>query len=852
MRRRGAPVPPSSPGGGNSLSLIHSFDSETNPSKPVRPSPLTTHQSGIPLDLHERLRSFPLFLSAPDEFLAAIATHLRPQFHSPKDYILTEGDEAKAMYWLVRGAVSVTSRDGESTYAELKPGAFFGEIGILMDVPRTATIIARSRCLLFVLTKEALRRELPKFPDVEKTIREEAMERLQLLEKKKKEGASSLRAGGAIGVGNSVEKASLPLGPSLMPSDGGGSVIVGGASPARFWGKANQSVVASGELNIRQLLKELPLFENLPAEILHFLGMNATPMTYPPFTPIVLKNSPGREIFFIVKGEVEVVNSGHDVNGAPADTSSSDLLSPTQGKVKARLQRGQYFGEVAGLGLTQKRMATVRSVDSVECLVIEGNVLEELWRRWTTEMKREVEITARRRMSAVSPELSPQPSEVDKMDIDNVNLESGRSTPTRSMERIELADVSTRLSSHFKEQQQSDSPLKISTTPPSQHSPSPPPQGTSLPDINVVEPYDPDPFFPVEFDNMRAKSRRGSLAPPPPASNSQSSSDNETTNGNRTPSPSTSKSKHATTPPEHYSSAKRARIITRRTTQFNKGALKDDVLIRVFQFLPLHELMRLRAVSTHWSKLLSTNQSIMKTLDLKPYSRVVTDHVLLNSIVPFVGSRPEVVDISNCYHITDESFSYLSNVCAPNVKIWRMKSVWDITGQAILEMANKAKGLEEIDLSNCRKVSDTLLARVAGWVVPEVMPMYDGTTLNPQQQLMYPPPGTVIGCPNLKNLTLSYCKHVTDRTMSHLALHAASRLERVDLTRCTTITDQGFQHWSMTRFPRLTYLCLADCTYLTDSAIVFLTNAAKGLQVLDLVCKLFMIFLISMIITSWS
>jgi hypothetical protein len=36
-------------------------------------------------------------------------------------------------------------------------------------------------------------------------------------------------------------------------------------------------------------------------------------------------------------------------------------------------------------------------------------------------------------------------------------------------------------------------------------------------------------------------------------------------------------------------------------------------------------------------------------------------------------------------------------------------------------------------------------------------------------------------------------------------------------------------------FPRLTKLCLADCTYLTDNAIVYLTNAAKGLRELDLV-----------------
>ncbi|KAI5307579.1 hypothetical protein KEM55_007930, partial [Ascosphaera atra] len=128
------------------MSLVRTFDSETNPSKPVRSSPLAASQiQGMPLDLIDRIRKFPLFRSTPDSFLAEIGLHLRPQVSSPNDYIVAEGEEAKAMYWLVRGAVKVTSRDGESVYAELKPGAFFGEIGVLMDRPRTANIIARTR-----------------------------------------------------------------------------------------------------------------------------------------------------------------------------------------------------------------------------------------------------------------------------------------------------------------------------------------------------------------------------------------------------------------------------------------------------------------------------------------------------------------------------------------------------------------------------------------------------------------------------------------------------------------------------------------------------------------------------------
>jgi F-box/leucine-rich repeat protein 7 len=691
----------------------------------------------MPLDLLDRLRSFPLFQTAPEEFLSAVATHLRPQLHSPRDYILTEGDHAKAMYWLVRGAVAVTSRDGESTYAELRPGAFFGEIGILMNIPRTATIIARSRCLLVVLTKEALQRELPKFPEVERAIREEAEERLTLLNKKKKERETTARSSG---VKRPVDDGEMELDEQPLQ----------GLTPGGQW--ASASALASVAVNIRQLLMELPLFANLPPENLHFLGLSAQPRAFDPFTNIIQQNSHGREIYFIVRGEVEVV----------------DESDPAAIKIKARLKKGQYFGEVAGLSLAPKRTATVRSVTYVECLVIFGDVLAELWKQCPAEIQQQLEKTARTRMihnHAPPPHLS-----------------------------LSLAEAG---------------------------------------DSNVVEPFDPDPYLATDFDAMvRSKSRRGSLAPPTPSGASSPTEDK----GSPLSTPSSSpagKTKHASTPPEK-SPAKRpktsgVRVLSRKPSRFNIGQFDDDILNLIFLQLSLPELMRLRAVSTHWCRLLTYSSHLLKVLDLTPYNRIINDRVLIECIAPFVGHRPHTVDISHCFHISDEGFTALANLCGHNVRRWIMKSVWDITGQAILEMSQRARGLEVIDLSNCRKVSDTLLARVVGWVVPEIHP------LQQQRYIQLPPPGTVIGCPNLRSLTLSYCKHVTDRTMQHLAAHASKRLEHVDLTRCTTITDLGFQAWSLHKFDNLKSLCLADCTYLTDSAVVFLTNAAKGLRHLDLV-----------------
>ncbi|KAL3425394.1 F-box/LRR-repeat protein 7 [Phlyctema vagabunda] len=811
FRGNGAPIP-------DSLSLIRSFNIETNPTRPVRPSPLTASTiPDMPLDLLDRIRSFPLFLSAPDSFLAAIGKHLRPQVHAPYDVILNEGDDAKAMYWLVRGAVAVTSRDGEATYAELRPGAFFGEIGILMDVPRTATIIARSKSLLVVLKKEDLRAELPNFPEMEQAIMEEAQERLTILNKKRKES----------GVGAKLTSTSLPARGGKVARDakpgevstGDVGVIERGTvintrkrkspSPGIIEDPNAGSALGSGFVNVRTTLKELPIFSSLPPEILHFLGLSALPKTYPPFTDIIVQDSPGNEIYFIVRGEVEIIH----------ETANGQALGQQNrgSYIRPRLKQGQYFGEVASLSLAPRRTATVRSITTVECLMISGEVLAELWRRCAPDVRQQMEVTAKTRI----PQLNGE--DVEMVDV---------AAPL--INQLEIDDHSAN--------RQGSLP-QVTFTPSKPASPHKPSRAE---DNEVLEPIDPDPFLSVDMDNMRARSRRGSYAPPTPdVTMEEPSKGPRTRSRSQTPTPA-SKAVHAITPPDSSFRPKRARTVQRRPSQFNKGSLPDDILINVLSFLDIYQLMRLRLVSLHWSKILTTSPKVCQYLDLSKYNRVVTNKALVTSICPFVGKRALTIDISNCFHITDEGFAALFLQCGQNVKKWKMKSVWDITANAVLEMANNAKFLEEVDLSNCRKVSDNLLARIVGWVVTDPSIPTQGMAGRPGYKSAFtqtqplppastgPPPGTVVGCPKLKRLTLSYCKHVTDRSMAHLAVHAHNRLQSIDLTRCTTITDSGFQHWSIYKFSKLERLILADCTYLTDNAIVYLTNAAKWLKELDL------------------
>ncbi|KAI9742864.1 MAG: hypothetical protein M1818_003593 [Claussenomyces sp. TS43310] len=812
-RSNGGPIP-------DSMSLIRSFHLETNPTRPVRPSPLTASTiPDMPLDLVDRIRSFPLFLSAPDTFLAAIGKHLRPQVNAPHDVILTEGDDAKAMYWLVRGAVAVTSRDGEATYAELKPGAFFGEIGILMDVPRTATIVARTKCLLVVLKKEDLRAELPNFPEMEKAIREEAQERLTILNKKRKESGFGPKIAKTTLPSRGINTTREPVPGEVTMGDVGkfenGSVINHRKRKSPSPGVTLEnpgagSALGSGFVNIRKTLKELPLFSTLPPEILHFLGLSAQPRIYSPFTDIIREGSLGNEIYFIVGGEAEVILPENNI---PSAKKSLRAAAP-----RPRLKKGQYFGEVASLSLAPRRTATVRSITTVECLMISGEVLEELWTRCSPDIRRQVESTARQRIGR------PNAEDVTMMDVDS----SG--PPLHELEIEDRPPVA----SDLPQVTFTPSNLAGANTSPGR-----------VEDQEAVEPLDPDPFLSVHMDEMRSRAgRRSSWAPPvpePPSSSLKTAERSPSPKGRSRPgTPSVSKTPHTTTPPDSQVRPKRPRILNRIPSELNRGALPDPILIRIFSFLDIYQLMRLRIISLRWSRILSTSPKVCRTLDLSTYNRKVTNDALVNFICPFAGQRPRSINLSNCFHITDEGFNALATQCGKHIQVWKMKSVWDISANAVLDMANHANDLEEIDLSNCRKVSDNLLARIVGWVVsdPAARQRPGAGPLNYGQQpgqAPAAPPGTVVGCPKLKRLTLSYCKHVTDRSMAHLAVHAHTRIQSIDLTRCTTITDGGFQHWSIYRFSKLEKLILADCTYLTDSAIVYLTNAAKGLKVLDLV-----------------
>jgi MFS family permease len=97
------------------------------------------------------LRSLPLFapLSAP--VMERLASRLVPVEVDAGTAIVRQDDPGDRFYIVRDGEVAV-SKDGRQV-ASLKQGDFFGEIALLHDVPRTATVTARTNVRLYALER---------------------------------------------------------------------------------------------------------------------------------------------------------------------------------------------------------------------------------------------------------------------------------------------------------------------------------------------------------------------------------------------------------------------------------------------------------------------------------------------------------------------------------------------------------------------------------------------------------------------------------------------------------------------------------------------------------------------------
>jgi len=98
------------------------------------------------------LRSIPIFAALPAPSLEGIARELEPVTVTPGTVVIKEGDRGDCYYAVAAGRLDV-SRDGKLLQT-LSRGEGFGEIALIRDVPRQASVTATTDASLYALHKE--------------------------------------------------------------------------------------------------------------------------------------------------------------------------------------------------------------------------------------------------------------------------------------------------------------------------------------------------------------------------------------------------------------------------------------------------------------------------------------------------------------------------------------------------------------------------------------------------------------------------------------------------------------------------------------------------------------------------
>ena len=127
------------------------------------------------------LRNIPLFARMEPSKLKLLAfTSERISFHGG-DLLFRQGDAADCAYILISGdaEVLVDTPQGQACVATLGRNDIVGEIAILIDVPRTATVRAKTDLTTLRISKDLFFRLVTEFPQMAIEIMRELAQRLE-------------------------------------------------------------------------------------------------------------------------------------------------------------------------------------------------------------------------------------------------------------------------------------------------------------------------------------------------------------------------------------------------------------------------------------------------------------------------------------------------------------------------------------------------------------------------------------------------------------------------------------------------------------------------------------------------
>jgi len=118
-------------------------------------------------DLKNTLQLVPIFSGLSDACLATLAEHAIIKSYPKNSIVITEGEDGDALYIIASGKVRICLNDEagkEVCLGTETTGQYFGEYALLDGAPRSATVIAESKCVFVVISRQEFNQWLDTYP----------------------------------------------------------------------------------------------------------------------------------------------------------------------------------------------------------------------------------------------------------------------------------------------------------------------------------------------------------------------------------------------------------------------------------------------------------------------------------------------------------------------------------------------------------------------------------------------------------------------------------------------------------------------------------------------------------------
>src|SRR5215212_8966879 len=115
------------------------------------------------------LKAVPLFASFPEEQLRTLTTMVSRRSAPRSNTIMAGGDPTDSLYIVLSGRLKVMMSDSdgkEVILSILGPGEFFGEMGLIDDAPRSASVVTIEPCELLSIAKRDFKKCMTDNPEL--------------------------------------------------------------------------------------------------------------------------------------------------------------------------------------------------------------------------------------------------------------------------------------------------------------------------------------------------------------------------------------------------------------------------------------------------------------------------------------------------------------------------------------------------------------------------------------------------------------------------------------------------------------------------------------------------------------